>query len=231
MNLAINRIFQTVRWEFILLKRYQIIGMSFFIAAFYAILFYALKIYYDDLIILFVISDPVMMGFMFTGVMVLYDKNQDTLTAVLASPQTPGVKLLSRGISLTLLALVCSFAIALAGKGLDFHYGFFALAVVLSSFLFYYIGIISLIGVHSYNGFLMRSVVYLFPFFIPLMELGNLYSHPIFYLIPTKGVLILFRASFEPAGTLKIIYSIVYLAVCIAATARYAAKKYNERKI
>lgn len=231
MKITGNNLFSYIRWEFLLLARYQIVGMSLFIAGFYAAFFYALNIHYDDLIILFVISDPVMMGFMFTGVMVLYDKNQNTFAAALASPQNPGVKLLARGIALTLLALVCSFGIALAGKGFDFHYGFFILAVLLSSFLFYYIGIISLMGVHSYNGFLMRSVVFLFPFFIPLLELGDLYTHPVIYLIPTKAVLVLFQASFEPAGIGDMIYAILYLLISILVTAGYAAKKYGEGKI
>lgn len=225
------RFFTSIRWEFLLLTRYRVVAVSLIIAGLYAGLFFTLNLHYNDLVILCVISDPVMMGFMFTGVLILYDKNQNTLGVLNITPANPGVKLAARAAALTLLALLCSFAIALAGRGLTFHYALFAVAVILSSFLFYYIGILCLAGVASFNGFLMRSVVYLFPFFIPFLELFDLYSHPLFYLIPTKAVLVLFQASFESASLFDLIYAFIYLSVLTVSAGVVASRKYEKGEI
>ncbi|MES0489201.1 MAG: hypothetical protein ABUK01_04365 [Leptospirales bacterium] len=230
MNFILSLI-RATQWEFLLLARYQVVAMSFFIAGVYAALFFALDLHYDDLIILFVISDPVMMGFMFTGVLVLYDKNQNTMQAISVTSVNHAIKLGARALALTVLALICSFAIAIAGKSFDFNFLIFSLAVILSSILFYYIGIISLIGVSSFNGFLMRAVVYLIPFFIPLLELGDVYTNPLFYLIPTKAVLILFQASFESASTLDLIYAFAYQIILIVVIQIYAVKKYEKGEV
>jgi len=217
-----------LKWEILLIARYQIITMSVFIAATYAAIFYSLDLHYDDLIILTVFSDPVMMGFMFTGVLVLYDKNQNVLQAQLITPMNPAIKLAARGIALTLLALLCSFGIAIAGKGLNFHYGMFTMAVVLSSILFYYIGIISLIGVSSFNGFLMKAVLYMMPFMIPMVELADIYTNPIFYLFPTKAILVLFKASFTEVTVFNLTYAFLYLLILIPLIQFYAVKKYQK---
>ncbi|MES0488962.1 MAG: hypothetical protein ABUK01_03155 [Leptospirales bacterium] len=136
-----QNLLSSIKWEFILIARYPIVTMSIFIAGTYTAIFYILNLHYDDLIILTVFSDPVMMGFMFTGVLVLYDKNQNVMQAQMVTPMNPAIKLAARGIALTTLALLCSFGIAIAGKGLSFQYGMFTIAVILYSMLFYYIGI------------------------------------------------------------------------------------------
>lgn len=228
MNMA-NPIVNLVWWELKFLSRYQLVAVSLFISLMYALLFFVFSVHSDKVLVLAVFSDPVMLGFLFTGVLILYDRNQGTNRAIAVMPIKLRHHLLARGLALTLLAQLCSFAMAFADRGLDFHLALFFLAVLINSLLYYYLGIIVLAGVDTFNAFIMRAAVMLAPLFLPLISLTGLFDSAWFYVFPTMASLIFINAAFFPVDVIDFSYAFSYLLLCLWLAARYAEKIYQEK--
>ena len=213
-------------WELRFLAKYQLLAISVFISAMYFGLFVGFGIDNNAMVVLAVFSDPVMMGFMFTGVLILYDKNQRTIKAISVMPLPIHSHLLSRGLALTILAELCSMAIAVAAKGLDFNIPLFLVAVAMNSLVFYYIGIICLAGVDTFNNFIMRVAIMLAPLFLPLLSLIDIMHTPWFYLFPTMASVISFSAAFEPVVYTELAYAYSFLTLTLFFTKYLAEKTY-----
>lgn len=103
-----------IRWDLQLQIRYNIITAALVVTLFYILLLANLSFdEIDKLLVFFIFSDPSMLGFLFTGVIVLYEKNAHVLDALNVTPLKIGNYLFSKAISLSLSALVCSFGMAI----------------------------------------------------------------------------------------------------------------------
>ena len=225
----VNEIWRLTRWELVFLKRYQLVGISLFISVLYAALFFGFGVDSQALVTLAVFSDPVMLGFMFTGVLILYDRSQRTMSALSVLPIRLRYHLLARGIALTILAEICSMAIAGAGIGFGFNIPLFMLAVALNSLLYYYIGIICLAGADSFNAFIMRSAVMLAPLFLPLVSLLGIYDTPWFYLLPTMASILSFESAFGTMPMIESLYAFGYIVLSLVLLAGVAEFVYKEK--
>ena len=212
-----------------LLVKYNLLAVSIFLAAVYISIF---KIFdvgdYHPLISAIVFSDPAMIGFIFIGVMVLYEKGQHTLQALSVCPIKFENYIWSKAIALTLLALPVCFGIVFSAFGFSFNYFAFIIAVLFSSVLFALLGFIGVARVQTFNQYIIIIPLFFIPAIIPLLDLFNLWFHPFFYLIPTQASLLLFKASFEPISLSEWIYSLCYLTSWLFGARYFALKSYKK---
>lgn len=218
------------RWELLFLARYQLVGISIFVSALYVFLFTVLDLDHPNVIIIAVFSDPVMLGFLFTGALILYDNAQRTHRALAVTPTSVSSLLLARGLALTVLAEMCSFAIVVSGAGFDFNPVLFFTAVALNSLAYYYLGVICLSGADSFNGFIMRAVLFFTPLSFPLLGLFDIFHHKFFYLIPTQASLLSLSSGMVPVSLAASVYAFGYLLVCLAL-AKYLAERLYARRV
>ena len=216
-----------IEWDLKLEIRYQILTIALIVTILYCGIF----LWFDmttlqQLVIFFIFSDPALLGFMFIGALVLFEKSANTLPALVVTPLKVEEYLWSKAISLTLIALGCSTAMAVAAHGFNFNFIYFFLAVTLTSLFFLFFGFIGVARVKSLNHYLIIMGNLLIPFFLPFLNYLGITDLWLFYIIPSQGSLFLLEASFTEVEFWKIIYSIICLLIWIFISFKFAKRAY-----
>lgn len=228
-----RRLISMLRWDIQLQIRYGLYTLYAAIVTLYAIGLVSLPTAVRPAVVTVVVfSDPVFLGLLFTGALVLFEKGDGVLNALTLSPLRRREYLLSKTLSLTLLGVLTSLVIVVFGYGLQFDLGVFLLGVILSSVLFVLIGVVAVARFDTVNTYIMAAVVYLLPTVIPLVGLIGI-DHPLLYLIPTKATLLLLGGALgvgSPLAGWELVYSVGYLTLWIG-TAAVLADRAFERHI
>ncbi len=220
-----SRLASTVRLDLLLQKRYGF----FYAGAFVTVVWVALLIPLPEPLLnlavpLIVFTDLSVVGFYFIAGMVLFEKGEETLFALISTPLRFREYLASKLLTLTALALVISLVVALAGYGFGFNPILFLLGVVLASLISALVGFVAVAPFDSISSYLVPSSLALVPMGLPVFHFLGLWQSPIFYLIPTHGALLLLGGSFVPGSLTawQIIYALVYGSLWIAGLALLA---------
>ena len=220
-----KRLLTTLGWDFLMFARYQIVTVVLVISAIYILILRIIPV--PDMVVqCMIFSDPVMLGFIFTGAIVLFEKGANTLEALVVTPIKIWEYLWSKAIALTLLALPCTLTMAIAGHGWDVHYLWLILGLFLSSILFVFVGFIGVSRVKNFNQYIVVIPLFLVPFSLPLLNFLGLMDCYAFYIIPTQASLILFEATFKEVEVWKLIYSIGYLLISMLFAYKLARKAF-----
>lgn len=212
-----KRFLSLLVWDWRLQLRYHILTVAAVVTTLYVLVFVNLPAGdLSALLITLLFSDPGLLAFMFIGALVLFEKSAGTHIACAVTPMRPWHYLVSKGVSLSAIALLCSQLMALALHGWGYNWGFLSLAVVLTSLLFAWIGFIGVAAVKSFNQYLILIPILVIPLFVPLISLWGMPESGWLYLFPTQASLILFRASFAPVAGVKILYAILYLLLWLS---------------
>jgi fluoroquinolone transport system permease protein len=213
-----------VKWDFIFFLRYHIITVAGIITFLYSVVFQMLSIHSDELITLIIFSDPAFLGFLFIGVILLYEKSAHTMQALAVTPSKLSKYIFSKALSLTSVAVLASMIMALAAKGFNFRAGYLFLAVALSSVVFILLGIVGISMVKTFNQYILVIPLFFAPAVLPILELFDFFTSPLFYLVPTKASLLLFEESFGSISVFERIYAIVYLLIWAGVSYKWAYK-------
>ncbi|KYK31567.1 MAG: hypothetical protein AYK22_02430 [Thermoplasmatales archaeon SG8-52-3] len=211
-----------LKWEFTLLYRYKIIHISILSVILYFLTTQAIedmnRPIFHSLLLFF---DPAIIGIMFVGALVLFEKSENVLQALIITPMKTDDYLLSKIISLTILSCIsAAIFITLMNifGGIDFNIFFLAFGIILTSILLILLGFILVSRLKSINEYLLAmALFFLVLTFPPMLHLSGLYENVIFYLWPTQAALLIFRGVFNPSilETWEIAYGIVYQIVWI----------------
>ena len=206
-----------LKWEYTLLYRYKIIHISILSVVLYFIITQSIpdldKPIFHTMLLFF---DPAIVGIMFVGALVLFEKSENVLQALVVTPMQVDDYLLSKIISLTVLSVIsASIFIALLNLfgGIDFNVLYLGISIILTSVMLILLGFIIVSRVNSINEYLMAfAVLFLGLIFFPMLHLSGLYENIIFYAWPTQASFILFKGVFASASleTWEIAYAIGY---------------------
>lgn len=141
----------------------------FFTLLYIAILYFVPQWWSHKAGVVIIISDPLLIGLVFMGALVLFEKSERVLNSMAVSPISADQYLASKSISIALIALVSSSLIAVFGAGvvstplliLGAGVGsapLLILGVGVGSLLFSFVGLIVSAGVQTLNGFIIRIV-------------------------------------------------------------------------
>jgi fluoroquinolone transport system permease protein len=136
-----------------------------------------------------IFTDPTVLGFYFVGGLIMLERRQKTLTSLFVTPLRLNEYLISKVVSLGLLALVSSLLIAILLLGLDFNIWCFSLTVTLASVLFTLIGITLGVRAKNINSYLFISPLYLLPIILPVLGFLGVVHKNLFFFIPTHSIL------------------------------------------
>ena len=168
---------------------------------------------------LIILTDPVLIGFVFMGAIILFERSEHVVNALSVTPIKIWQYLFSKVISLTLIALLSSEAILLLSSLNQTIWTLVAIA--LGSTLFTLIGVILSSQVSSLNGFVLLMV--------PTMIFAIL--PPVLYLCGLDGwwqafqpcvAILRLMQGMEPIGTLCLL--VLVLLAWIVPVAWLAAK-------
>lgn len=226
-----KQFFHLLRHDFTLLHRNNIIVISILISAVYVALFLGLKAFVDvdKFIVLIIFNDPVLLGFLFVGIMMLFEKNENTLHALAVSPMRVSRYILSKSVALTIIALFCCYAMVLAAYGFDFRFGHFTGATIATTMMFSFMGFIVVAGQSSFNNYMLRAIGVIILMGLPFLSFFGLTSRWWFILFPTLPSIELFAMSFgdEPQwGQVVMVYmaTLMWCVVCYYLAHRLITK-------
>jgi len=225
-----------MRWEFTLLKRYYIIHISILSVILYFLSTQAIPDMNNEKFhTMLLFFDPATVGLMFIGALVLFEKSENILQALVVTPMKVDDYLLSKIISLTILSIISAaiFMTLLSVFGdVEFNLIYLALGIVFASMLMILIGFIIVSRIKSINEYLFGIAIgFLGLTFPPMLNISGLYENVIFYIWPTHASLTLFKGVFFSSGleTWEIAYGIgyqVFWIVLLYFLARKAFHKY-----
>lgn len=189
-----------IKLDFALLRRNNILTVSLIVTLLYIAVFRWLGNYgsMEHALVLIIFNDPALLGFLFAGVMVLFEKNERTIYALAATPMNVNHYVLSKSLLLTLLSLVCCTAMVLGGYGADVHPVHFICGCLLSTLLFAFIGFILVARQTTFNGYMFRSVGVLLVLALPFLGYFGITGHWWWCIVPSLPSIDLFDAAFHP---------------------------------
>lgn len=164
-------------------------------------------------LVMVLFGDPGFLGFYFVGALVLFEKNEGVLDALVTTPLSARDYLLSKTLSLSVIAVSGAAVITLAVHGVDFNPVWFLLGLGLTVGFFVLVGFVAVARFDSLNAYFLTAIVYTVPLAIPLLDHFDIVSHPLFYLFPTQASLVLIGAAFEPTPLWEVAYGVGYLLV------------------
>nr|WKN39678.1 hypothetical protein K4G66_13350 [Tunicatimonas sp. TK19036] len=219
-----------LRWDLVLLHRNQLVVISAVLVGVYLGLFYLLKELgsLEKILVLLIFNDPVVTGLLFAGVLVLFEKDQHTLEALAVSPLSPEAYLWSKAVSLTIVALGTSLAMAWAGYGWQFNYVHFVVGVISASLTFIFVGCWLVPPTNSFNQFLVRCIPLLILMALPFIPFFEAASPMWFYPIPSYPGILLLQAAFEELSFSLLVYAYCYAGLTITGTYYLARNSFRK---
>lgn len=208
-----------LRLDIILLHRNRLFYLGILSALIYIGIFFLFKGTSENLnwlLVLLLFNDPLITGFLFGGVLWLFDRNQNTMSVIRLLPVNEELYFVSKILVLAVYAFLLSVVMASAMYGFSFNWFHLAAGVFMSSAMLTAAGFIIVSSAGSFNMFLLYSV----PFFIltgfPFLQFAGVGGSFTYILIPTWGGVGILRASVEavPVNLLT-----AYYLHCMVSTA------------
>ncbi len=223
-----NPLKSMLKWEFTLIYRYKLIHLAILsVVMYYLSLKIMPEINVDGFHALFLFFDPVLIGIMFVGAMVLFEKTENTLQALTITPMQTYNYFLSKIISLTTLSVITGLLFMIPSHGLDFNWFYLFFGIILSSVFMILLGFLMVSRCNSINEYLMIMMFSFVILFIPpLFDLFGFYENMIFYLWPSHASFILFGGVFEKVAFNDMLYAILYLVFWIGLCFYLSKKAY-----
>jgi fluoroquinolone transport system permease protein len=166
-----------------------------------------------DTLVMVLFADPGFLGFYFVGALVLFEKNEGVVHALVTSPLSARDYLVSKTLSLSFIAILGATTIAVVVHGTAFNPLWFLLGLGLTAGMFVLVGFVAVARFDSLNAYFLTAIVYLVPLSLPLLDHFAIVEHSVFYAFPTQASLVLIGAAFESTPTWELAYAVGYLAV------------------
>ena len=158
-----------LRWDFVHLLRNQMIGISLLVGAIYLGLFYLLRSLgqLDNLLVVMVFNDPILMSYLFAGVLLLFERDQRTREALSVAPLSWDTYLWSKALALSAVATFVGLLMVWTGYGFGLNYLHFLTGCFGTSLLFVWLGCLVSEWSNGFNAYLLRSVGFFIPAGLP----------------------------------------------------------------
>jgi fluoroquinolone transport system permease protein len=215
-----------LKWDVILQSRYRIIHLSILSVIIYYISLVAIpSMNTTEFKTLYLFFDPTLIGIMFIGALVLFEKTENTLQALTVTPMETRAYFLSKIISLTVLSSVSAFLFVFLAHGIHFQYFYMIAGIVLTSVFLILLGFLLVARCKSINEYLViMMMAFLLLFIPPLLDIAGIYNNVVFYLWPSQASFLLFNGVFGTVSLNETIYALIYLIIWIVGC-YYLAKK------
>jgi fluoroquinolone transport system permease protein len=223
-----RRLFTCLRQDLLLQFRQGFIYAGLFVAAFWIAV---LSLLPDDAlrfaIPAFLFLNATMTTFFFVAGLVLYEKREGVLEALIVTPLRKHEYLCAKASTLTLLAGVESLAIVALGWGGAMRFAPVLAGVVAIGVMNTLLGFLLVSRYDSINEFLMPAGLVSTLLQAPVLASIGLWESPLLYLWPTQGPMLLLQAGLEPLGLGDAIYAVSSTIVWTAAAAWLAHASFS----
>jgi len=205
-----------IKWQFLIFQKNNLITMIVGITAFYVLIIYFLRDFesLEKFITLLLYNDPAVVGFIFIGISIILEKDQEVLPALFVTPLSQHVYLLSRITTLSFIGFLGALAMVLTAKGTSFNLIHFSIGAFSTCVLFCLVGIFLVSYTTEILHFLLRSAPLLIFMSLPLLNYFELTDLGIFKLFPVQGGLNLLVNSYGQSPVFgELIFGYISIAV------------------
>lgn len=160
--------------------------------------------------------------------LVIFEKDEHTMDAMLVSPLRLNEYMASKVITLTLLVIVESLLAVALSYGLG---GFNPLLLIggiaLMAIMLTLIGFVLVVRYDTITDFLIPVLVVGLVLQLPFIQFLGIWENPIWYLIPTSAPTVLMLGAWRPLETWELVYGLGYSLLLIGFTYRWALSAFN----
>lgn len=230
MSRLFPRLLPALRLDVLAQKRYGFYYAASFVTLVWVALLYPLPSAVLDLAVpLVIFADLAVVGYYFVAGMVLFEKGEDTLSALVATPLRFPEYLASKLATLTGLAVVMSLVVALGGYGFGFDVVLLLAGVVLTSLVSLLVGFITVAPFASISNYLIPSSLVLTVLGLPIFYFLGFLTHPVFYLLPTQGPMLLLGGAFDTGylDARQAAYAVAYPLLWISGLSLVARRAFD----
>ena len=207
-----------IRWQFLIFRRNNLITMIAVITAVNVLIIYSLRGLenVEKITTLIIYNDPAVVGFIFTGISIILEKDQEVLAALFVAPLSHHVYLISRIITLSTICTLAAIAMLLTARGTSFNFNafHFSIGAFATCVFFCLLGIFLVSYTTEILHFLLRSIPLLIFMSLPLLNYFELTDIGLFRFFPVQGGLSLMVNSYSESPDLR---ELIYGYVSIAA--------------
>lgn len=158
-----------------------------------------------------IFSDPALIGLIFMGSIILFEKSERVLNSIAVSPISVQQYIISKVVSITVISLISGILIAWIAGEIAYIPTFF-IGISLGSFLFSLIGLIFSIKSATLNSFLLKTMPLMSVAMIPIVPYLIGYDHWTMQLIPSVAVINLIM-DIPNLGIISILVLTLWIAI------------------
>lgn len=211
-----SEFFRQIKWQFLIFQRNNLISMIGGISVFYVAIIYLVKDFagVEKFITLLIYNDPALVGFIFIGISIILEKDQEVLPALFITPFSHHIYLLSRIVTLSLIGFFGALVMVLTAKGAAFNFVHFSIGAFATCFLFSLMGIFIVSYTTEILHFLLRAVPLLIFMSLPLLNYFEITDLSVLKLFPVQGGLNLLVNSYrESPVPAELVFGYLSIAV------------------
>lgn len=158
------------------------------------------------------------------GMLLQFERGEGMLEVVLVSPLRPGEYLVSKMLTLSMLALVESALLAAIAYGEGIAIPWLVVAVLLRAALGVAVGVAVGVQFDSLMRWLPPVIFVSMAFDLPSLFYLGLWPSPLLYLCPTMPSLLIAKAAFLPVDSATLIYALLYGVLAVSAAVFWALR-------
>ncbi len=217
-------------WDIRLQARYHIYtAVAFSTAGYIAIVGLLPNDLPPGVIAFLIFAEAGIVGFPVVGALMLFERNERTLSAVAIAPCPAWVYLASKTISLTLASMAAGYALAALAFPGDLDTGIMLAGLALTAAVAVLVGIGAVGGARSLNQYMVRAAAVMIVFAIPLATLTGAAGPWQLAFLPTQASLTLLLGAAAPDAVSRAewIYAPLYLLVWVAVAWVWARRTFD----
>jgi len=226
-----RRFLASLRRDFLLQVRYKLVAVSLFVVGFWGALLAFLPdavIPEPDVIVpAIVVVNLMTTTFYFVCGLVLFEKGEAVLPALVTTPLRDREYLLSKALSLSLLASAETLGLVVLIFGARAHWGLLLTGALLLGVIYTLLGFVAVARYDSINEFLFPSVVLATGLLLPLLPHFGVMSRLLVLLHPVEPAFVLLRAAYTPIGGDELAYGLLGTMAWVALSYRWARHRFD----
>lgn len=167
----------------------------------------------EPALVLVVVTDTAVLGFYFIGALVLIEKREGVLDALVVTPLGIRGYIVSKTISLTALAALASTVVVAFVHPTGVDFALLLAGVAPTASLFVLVGIAAVARFDTINRYFFSAVLYGTILYAPLAGYLGVFETPLYYLLPIQPTLVLVEGAFSGHRLATVTYALVYLGL------------------
>jgi fluoroquinolone transport system permease protein len=171
--------------------------------------------------------------YMFLAGMMIFEKNEGTLSGLVVTPLTIRDYITSKAVTLMVIAFVEATIVILLSYGWRFNVLYVYGGLTIIGLMYLFTSLILVVRYDSVTDFLVPSIVIMVTAQLPMLILADLGTivNSMWYIIPTTAPFLLMKAGFTEIPTWQLVYGIVYSLITLVVLALWAHRAFDRHII